>query len=194
MSQEPPSSPTLPAELWLQVLENITDLDELWTVIRHVSPTFKSYVERMFISTHLPNTSGSISLPFRDPATGTPRYPRYPDCRPEVLLAFTSLSADQSHMVLATSTTAQNGATMEALNAKGVLTRERLDEAALWIWIGCNRGRGVSIEVPRRMAWDEAKKVWMWEVRWRSLVSTYFDMRKNRGRTKVANARACTSS
>jgi hypothetical protein len=57
--------PTLPAELWLRVLQNIQkeeDLPDLWTSCRHVCTTFKQAVEAIMRENHLRKTWIRFSL------------------------------------------------------------------------------------------------------------------------------------
>ena len=50
-------APTLPTELWLQILEQATALHaiHLWTTVHHVSQRFRGYVERKFLLRYLPD-------------------------------------------------------------------------------------------------------------------------------------------
>lgn len=53
-----PSNPSIPPELWAQVLSYTRhhDLAHLWTQLRHVSRTFRQEIERNFSKSYLPKT------------------------------------------------------------------------------------------------------------------------------------------
>lgn len=51
--------PTLPNEIWIRVLENLNqeqDIPDAWLSCRHVSTAFKAVVESIFRERHLPKT------------------------------------------------------------------------------------------------------------------------------------------
>lgn len=60
--------PSLPTELWLRVLQNLQnseDLPDLWTSYRHVCTTFKEAVEAIMRENHLRKTWIRFSLGMR---------------------------------------------------------------------------------------------------------------------------------
>ncbi|KAF2711601.1 hypothetical protein K504DRAFT_465343 [Pleomassaria siparia CBS 279.74] len=183
MTPAPRTLPQLPTELWLQILEQTQDPQYLWTVLRSFSPNFNAYVERIFLHTYLPAMSVQPAMPRRDPDTGALRYAHF---APITIFTYSSLSPDKLRVILATAKEAKMGETthsMESLNELGALSKKRLDDAVLWVSIGCKRAQAVSMYTATTsgtIAWDDEEKVWTWEVDWRELVSKYYDAKKQR--------------
>ncbi|KAF2240761.1 hypothetical protein BU26DRAFT_525672 [Trematosphaeria pertusa] len=173
----------LPSELFLQILENISDIGYLWATVRLVSKSFKIHTERVFQSSHLPTLSISLSLPRYDPATGTLRYRGYVP-QTEVTLRYASLDQGNRRVVMATSTMAPNGESMADLKAAGVLSVQRLEEATIWVWFGRNRGKGVGMENLGNIRWDDEQKIWFWGVEWKKLVKAYFEAKGSKRRSQ----------
>lgn len=167
--------PQLPTELWLQILENTTDPAYLWTTLRNFSPTFDSYIEKIFLSTYLPKVSAFALLPRRDPTTNALRYQKF---APEITMQYSGVSPDRSRLNLVTPKLAKTGASMEQLNDTGVLTQQRMEEAVMWVSIECSRAQAVPIESTKSMTWNEEEKVWVWEAKWKELVTEYFEIKR----------------
>lgn len=180
-------NPRLPTELWLHVLESLADPEFLWTTIRLVSRAHKSYVDRIFVSTYLPTLTISLALPRYDPTTGKLRY-RGAVPATEVTFQYAGLDAATARMLLATPTTVRNGESMEQITARGVIEKQRLDEAAMWMWFGRNRGKGALLDVRKDMCWDDTRKLWYWNAEWERLVTKYFSTKAVR-RRKVRGSR-----
>jgi hypothetical protein len=70
------SVPALPTELWLQILElaSIHEAEHLWKSVRRTSRQFQDYIERLFVSTYLPRSGISLSLPRRSTSDTTRRF------------------------------------------------------------------------------------------------------------------------
>jgi hypothetical protein len=166
--------PQLPTELWLQILENISDPAYLWTTLRHFSPTFGSYVDKIFLSTYLPKVSASASLPRRDPSTNALRYQHD---APEITFRFSGITSN-TRLTLATSTIAKNGTSMEHLKTTGVLSQQRLEEAVMWVSIGCSRAQATPMDILKSVEWREMENIWVWIVDWKELVNEYFEIKK----------------
>lgn len=177
--------PVLPTEIWLQIFENIRDPEYLWTIVRHVSIQNKALVERVFATDHVPFLSISLSLPRRDPTTGALRWPGTPIPKAQITMTFNRFNAKQRRIVLASPTTLTDGAntkTVEELRNTSALSKERLEAAPAWVNLNKNPLAGLSMHLPICVEWDEAAKVWLWELEWRPLVTRFFVM-KNEKRT-----------
>lgn len=188
LAKEPASFTQLPTELWLQILEAVSDPEHLWTTVRLVSHANKSYVVRIFECTYLPTLSVSLSLPRHHPTTGSLRYPgAVPGA--ELTFRYAELDGNTSRLVLATPTRARDGDTMEQLNDKGVLCKTRLDEASACMWFGRNRGKGACMDIRKDVCWDQEKKVWSFGVEWNKLISAYFAAKSLGRHSQLASAR-----
>ncbi|CAI6334949.1 unnamed protein product [Periconia digitata] len=174
-ASRPPS--ILPTELWLQILETNptkTHLADLWRNVRPVSQSYKAYVERIFTTVYLPTLSLSLALPRRDPITGALRYS---DAVPDAELILRGVQIDGEFLTLATLPTTRSGISLENLNKRGGLSKERLDGAtSVWLWFGGiqNRGKGGRVKMPLDVEWDEQRKVWQTKVSWKRLMGSYF--------------------
>lgn len=162
----------LPTELWLQVLEQVNDVEFLWCTVRLVSRDYKSYVERMFVTSFLPTISLSLSLPRMDPSTGVLRHAR-PVPGSQVFFHCRNIDMEQSQITLATPEKLRTGDRVEDLTASGTLSKQRLDEAEGWMWFGHQIGKGVSFAVAKDIQWDNEAKVWIWALEWKELLRKF---------------------
>lgn len=182
--------PQFPTEIWLQILEDISDPLYLWTRLRHFSPTFESYVDKTFLSTYLPRLLASAAMPRRDPSTSALRYQHF---APEIIFRYAAASGDGSHVILKTPKMATNGSSMRALNETGVLSQQRLEEAVMWVSIECSRAKATPLKIEKKISWDEEGNVWVWKVDWKELVERYFEVKKtNLERSGNANINSQT--
>ncbi|KAF2445516.1 hypothetical protein P171DRAFT_443170 [Karstenula rhodostoma CBS 690.94] len=180
---KPITPPRLPTELWLQIFEQVDDIEFLWCTLRLVSRDYKAFVDRVFITNYLPTISFSLSLPRLDPNTGRARYMR-PVPGAEVTLHCENPDADSSRVVLATPKALPTGDTIENLTVSGALTKERLDEAAAWMWFGKQRIRGTNVAtINKDIRWNDEEKVWVWSVDWVAFVNRYFGAKRASRRT-----------
>jgi hypothetical protein len=168
------SLPQLPTELWLQIVENISDPAYIWTTLRRSSPTFESYVDKVFLSTYLPKVSASASLPRRDPSTNALRYQHD---APEITFQFSGVASNMSYLTMGTSTIAKSGASMEHLKTTGVLSQQRLEEAVMWVSIGCSRAQATPMDIVKNIEWNKIEGIWVWNVEWKELVNRYFEIK-----------------
>ncbi|KAH6643655.1 hypothetical protein C7974DRAFT_370874 [Boeremia exigua] len=170
-------TPLLPPELWLQVLEH-DDPVHLWVSVRNISRTYKHYVERVFTSKYLHMLEIFLSLPRRDPATSKLKWPGDPIPGSQLAMAYAGLSEDGRllHLESATVVRDRNGEkTLEELRSTGVLPKERLEEAPTNVNMSTNPMASLPIQVPVQVEWNEARKVWTWEVEWRTLLRRLFN-------------------
>jgi hypothetical protein len=168
------SLPQLPTELWLQIVENISDPSYIWTTLRRSSPDFESYVDKVFLSTYLPKVSASASLPRRDPSTNALRHQHD---APEITFQFSDITSNTSYLTLATSTVAKTGASIKHLKTTGVLSQQRLEEAVMWVSIGCSRAQATPMDIVKNIEWNEIEGIWVWNVEWTEFVDRYFDIK-----------------
>jgi hypothetical protein len=181
--------PTLPTELWLQVLEQVDshDFPHLWCSVRLVSWRFKGYVERHFMSDHLPDLTISLALPGRDPRTDTLKWPGDPIPRAGIYFTFGSITANRQYAILRSPESLGSTGEMvsvDELRRAGTLPVERLQEAPPWVWFGKSHLTGVEVAVRGRFLWDDDRKMWTWEIDWRKLV-THFHQAKMRKRQSI---------
>ncbi|PSN64330.1 hypothetical protein BS50DRAFT_452493, partial [Corynespora cassiicola Philippines] len=167
---------SLPAEIWLEILELIGDAEELWANVRLVSRRHRALVERAFRSKVLPLTAISLSLPRRDPSTNTLKYPGAVPLV-EMTFTFSNLDATMSNLVLASPTNLR-GTSVREMKQTGVLPLQRLEEAPMWVWIGTgsSKGKGITMNMPvgeRQITWDDAEGVWKWETDWKKFITAY---------------------
>lgn len=118
----------------------------------------------------------TASLPRRDSVTNALRYAHD---APEITFHVAEI-ADSEHVVLTTGPTAKNGQSMRVLKSEGVVERQRLEEAVMWVSIGCSRAQATSMEVAKRVEWDEGGGRWVWVAEWRGLVDAYFEIKRVR--------------
>ena len=181
--QEPtttqPAAPALPTELWLQILEQ-ADTYDLWANVRLTSRAFKDYVERIFISTHLPGLSNSFALPRRDPVTGALKWRGEAIPRAQIIFSFDKVAADARYVVLKSPESLGRGEekkSVDELRRTAVLPKERLQEAPQWVKIDRNPMTGFSMAAVGRFDWDEERKIWTWEVSWMKLLTQFYQLR-----------------
>ena len=66
---------------------------------------------------------------------------------------------------------------MEYLKTTGVLSQQRLEEAVMWVSIGCSRAQATPMDISKSVEWDEIEKIWVWDVEWKELVNQYFEIK-----------------
>lgn len=182
-NSNPATAPRLPTELWLQIFEEVDNVEFLWCTLRLVSRDYKAFVDRVFVTNYLPTISVSLSLPRLNPETGRARYMR-PVPGAEVAFHCENPNAESPRVVLSTAKALPNGDTIEKLTASGALTKERLDEAEAWMWFGKQRTRGVNVAtIDKDIRWHENEKVWAWSVDWEAFVNKYFGAKRASRRT-----------
>jgi hypothetical protein len=174
-----PMPPALPTEIWLQILEQ-ADTHEaiyLWTTVRFVCLNFKDYVERVFASTYLPQSTISLALPRRDPTTGAPKWPGPPIPRARIIFTFDKITSNQQRVLLRSPVILGLQAeetSVEELRRTGALPKERLQTAPPWVNIGRNSSAGLSMDVSGQFDWDNERMTWTWELDWRKLVTQFY--------------------
>ncbi len=171
--------PALPTEIWLHILEQgtIYDAVHLWTSVRLVSHQFKDFVERLFMTVYLPKFSISLALPRRDPGTGALKWHSTPIPRASITMSFDHISADQRQLGLKSPSVLKDKndeRSVEELRNASILPIERLEAAPTWVQVNNNAMMGASITVPKKIEWDDGRKVWTWQMDWRTLVSQYY--------------------
>ncbi|KAF2115347.1 hypothetical protein BDV96DRAFT_75435 [Lophiotrema nucula] len=163
--------PALPAELWLQIFENVSDLHHLWTATRLVSQSFKSNIELTFQHIFIHSTEVALNFPRRDPKHLTLKYSVV---LPSISLTYAGLSDDKSRIILDSPVMVHAGipaksnsdeprnesllvfreiasagiavCSMESLKQLEHLTQKRVDEAATSVAIWCRLGGAVPIK------------------------------------------------
>lgn len=170
----PVTPPLLPNELWLQIFEQVDDVEFLWCTLRLVSREYKALVDRVFVSNHLPTISISLSLPRLDPVTGRARYAHtIPGA--EITMQCQNTDATSPRLSLQSTEKVSSGATIDQFTESGALTKQRLDEAQAWMWFGKQRPKGANVTtIDRDVLWNDDDKVWIWTVEWEPLVNSYF--------------------
>jgi hypothetical protein len=181
-----PYLPTLPVELWLQILEN-TDLNEehLWVSVRNTSCQFRDYVERLFMTTYLPRFAISLALPRRDPERGILNWPGA-ILNSQLVMTPENVAPDRRYVIfvspleLRNRTEVQN---VQELKEHGWLPKERLMKATTWVYTNQNFMSGRPLQLIKDIEWDEQNRRWVWQVEWRQLVSLFYKA-KMEARTK----------
>jgi hypothetical protein len=83
---------------------------------------------------------------------------------------------------------------MEHLKTTGVLSQQRLEEAVMWVSIGCSRAQATPMDISKSVEWDEIENIWVWDVEWKELVNKYFEIKtakkKELERRKGAGSRS----
>ena len=182
---------SLPPELWLHILEqaSIHEAEHLWISVRHVSVTYKDYVERLFTTVYLPHFAISLSLPRRDPNRGALKWPgAIPQA--QIIMSFNSICPDQRFALFTSPLALKDRAdstNVEELKNNGVLPQQRLREAPAWVHVNGNSLTGVTLPLPMDIEWDEGKKVWSWRIEWRRIVSQFYKA-KIEARSKKSTA------
>ena len=174
----------LPTELWLQILEH-DDPKHLWLSIRAISHTHRDLVERLFTSRYLQRLKIALSLPRRDPASSKLKWPGDPIPGAQLVMAYVRLSEDKRLVRLESPVLVKdrNGVkTLKELRETGVLPKQRLEEAPANVNLSAHPMAGLTIEVPVKVDWDEARKLWVWEVEWRCLLGRFFEAKDRQGR------------
>jgi hypothetical protein len=187
--------PTLPIELWLQILEytTILEAEHLWMSVRQTSRQFRDCVERLFESSYLPQFAISLSLPRRDTSGVRPKC--WPGAIPgaQMIMAFDGTTSDGCFATFVSLLELRHGedrVSVEELRSSGVLPKARLLEAAAWVHPSKNYMAGRSLQIPSTIEWDEASKRWIWLVEWRKLISRFY-VAKIEARTAQAKHNTC---
>lgn len=168
--------PTLPTEIWLQILE-YDDPKHLWLSVHNVSRVHRNCVERLFTSTYLSRLSVALSLPRRDPATGKLKWSGNPIPASQLKLTYTRLGEDGQHLRLESPSVLKDASserTVEELKDTGILSKERLEEAPAYVSMSSMSFAGATIDMPVRIDWDTTRKIWVWDIEWRSLLSRFY--------------------
>ncbi|KAF1931859.1 uncharacterized protein M421DRAFT_322168 [Didymella exigua CBS 183.55] len=69
---------------------------------------------------------------------------------------------------------------MEELKVNGTLPKERLGEAPAYLNMSTYSFTGIKIHIPVRVDWDEARKIWTWDVEWRNVLGDFYDAKEKR--------------
>ncbi|KAJ4336093.1 hypothetical protein N0V87_005673 [Didymella glomerata] len=176
------STPALPAEIWLHILE-YDDPQHLWMSIRNASRALRDCVERLFTSKYLADLSIALSLPRRDPVTGKMRWPGDPIPMSQLKLKYSQLSENGELLRLESSTEVKDRHTqisVEELKENGTLPKERLEEAPAYVNLSTYSFAGITVHMPVRVDWDEGRKIWMWDMEWRKVLSCYYSAKEMR--------------
>ena len=174
----------LPPEIWLQVLEH-DDTKHLWLSVRNVSRAYKDCVERLFTSKYLHRLKIALSLPRRDPATSKLKWWGDPIPGSQLVMVYTRLSEDGKRLRLESSAVVKDRScekTLEELRDTGTLPKARLDEAPTNVNMSTHPMASMTIKLPVDVDWDEAKRVWTWDVEWRHLLSRFFHAKDRQGK------------
>ncbi|KAH7091081.1 hypothetical protein FB567DRAFT_426793, partial [Paraphoma chrysanthemicola] len=172
----------LPVELWLAILEqtSIIDAKHLWTVVRHVSRSFRTLAESAFASSQLQGFAISLSLPRRAPASNALVWPgAIPQA--QIVMSFDRTASNSVYAIFASQETIGKDAerqSLEYLKDSNVLPLERLLAAPAWVFFNTNHLTGVTLKIPERITWDKERKVWIWEVEWKALISQFYQAKK----------------
>jgi hypothetical protein len=169
--------PSLPTELWLDILEYTVTPNSanfLWVTVRRVSRRFKAHVERILETKYLPNLTISLGLFLRDTTTGALIWQR--DIIPGryVKMEYIQVKPDGQTVVIASPAILRDDSmtkSVEELRSSSILTKERLQAVPPWVSLSRAPMLGCVVDVPVCVDWDEEQKVWVWELRWRELVS-----------------------
>lgn len=177
-------TPLLPTEIWLQILEH-DNPKHLFLSVRHVSRTYKACVERLFTSKYLSGLSIALSLPRRDPATGKLRWRGDPIPGSQLKMTYKQLSEDERRIFLESPVVLKDRSsekTVEELREAYTLPKERLEEAPAYVSMSTHSFTGLTIDVPVRVDWDGMRKIWVWELDWRMLLSRFYDAKERQGK------------
>lgn len=172
----------LPTEIWLQILEH-DDHQHLWLCVRNASRAHRDCVERLFTSKFLADLSIALSLPRRDPATGRMKWPGDPIPRSQLKMAYGQLNEDGRHLRLESSVVIKDRHTqrsVEELKADGTLPKERLEEAPAYVNMSTYSFAGITVNMPVQVDWDEARKIWTWDVEWRKVLGSFYGAKEQR--------------
>jgi hypothetical protein len=169
---------TLPTELWLNILENTTiyEVEHLWTSVRPTSRQFRDYIERIFISTYLPRFTISLALPRRDSSSSILKWSGIIH-NAQLVMSFEGVNQDEdlANFVSPLELKTGEGVTsVEELRASNVLPTARLLEAPTWLYANGNYLTGRPLRLPMDIAWDEDRKRWVRQVKWKRLVSRFY--------------------
>lgn len=75
--------------------------------------------------------------------------------------------------------------TVEELKNAETLTKERLEEAPAYVNMSLRSFAGVRVDIPVRVSWNEVKKIWIWSVEWRKLLSRFYAAKEKRRPSKA---------
>jgi hypothetical protein len=178
------TTPQLPTEIWLQVLEH-DDPKHLWMSVRNVSRKYQEIVERLFRSQYLQRIKIAFSLPRRDAASSRWKWPGDAIPGSQLVMAYARLSADGSQLRVQSQTVVKdrNGEkTVEELRDAGILPRQRLEEAPTNVNMSTNPLASLPVKLEVVVEWDKVRKRWAWDVEWRVLLSRFFDAKDRQGK------------
>jgi hypothetical protein len=187
--------PNLPTELWLDILEHTVTRDNadfLWCTVRRVSRQYKAYVERLFETRYLLNLTISLGLPLRDTTTGALLWPGEPIPGRQLKMAYKQLKSDGQTAVLTSPVVLRDNSTaksVEELRNSSTLTKERLQAAPAWVSLSSSPMKGCIVDIPVRIEWDGEQKIWVWELRWRELVSKFCNAKQEKRAKSSRNGR-----
>lgn len=186
LTKAQPSVPLLPTEIWLQILEQKDEIGVmyLWNTVRLVSRQLRDCVERLFRSIHLPQFTFSLTLPRRDPTTGTMNWPGPPIVRSGLVFSFDRITPDSQRIVLKTPTELSEGSEIQnvaELKNSSILPKERMEAAPPWVVFGKKYLTGLSMTVPATVEWDSERDIWTWTVKWKPLVCQFFRAKEKKG-------------
>lgn len=177
------TTPQLPTEIWLQILEH-DDPKHLWRSVRNVSRKYQEIVERLFRSQYLQRIKIAFSLPRRDAASSKLKWPGDAIPGSQLVMAYAGFSADERRLRVESQTAVKdrNGEkTVEELRDAGILPRQRLEEAPTNVNMSTNPLASLPVKLEVVVEWDEVQKRWAWDVEWRVLLSRFFDAKERQG-------------
>jgi hypothetical protein len=155
--------PALPTELWLQILElaSIHEAEHLWISVRRTSREFRDYVERLSVSTYLPQFAISLSLPRRNTSDTTPRC--WPGAVPkaQIIMSFDNMALNERYATFISPMKLKHGeerASVEELRVSGVLPKARLLEAPAWVYPSKSYMAGRPLHMPMDIEWGDSRK------------------------------------
>ncbi|KZM26785.1 uncharacterized protein EKO05_0000127 [Ascochyta rabiei] len=186
--------PPLPTEIWLQILEH-DDPKHMWLSVRNSSSMYRDCVERLFTSKYLPKLSIALSLPRRDPATGKMRWRGDPIPGSQLKMTYSRLSEDGKHLRLESPAVVKDRSserTLEELKDAGTLPKERLEEAPAYVSMSSLSFAGLTVDVPVQVDWDEARKIWVWDIEWSKLLSRFYDAKEKQAKRWPSTSREIT--
>lgn len=175
---------TIPAELWLQILEfaAVESAEHTWTTVRLVSHRFENFVERVFTSKVLPTFAISLALPRRDPTSGHLKWPVAIPTN-SIFMNFDRLD-DTQHYVFFRSASVldidSESRTLEELKDSNALPRERLLESPSWLVPKPTFLAGRFMTIPKQpgLDWSEEHKAWVWRIEWRKLLTQFYEAKR----------------
>lgn len=74
--------------------------------------------------------------------------------------------------------------TVDELRTSLVLVIERLEAATPWVYFNNNQMTGAPMEIPPSIEWDDERKIWVWQIDWKRLISRFY-WAKEKARAKM---------